>query len=163
MNLNLVLVAGRISQDAELKSLPSGQSLAKFSVATSSTWVDKDGQKKESTEFHNLTIWGKRADSLTPYLKKGTLVFIEGTLRTSSWSGEDGKKRYRTEIMVNNLQFGPKSAGSFAKNDFDSTPSKSSKQDEDDSIPTIQAGEEIDEKDGLFIDDDDVDEDEIPF
>ncbi len=163
MNLNLVLLAGRITQDADVKTLPSGQSLSKFSMATNTNWVDKDGQKKEATEYHNLVIWGKRAISLSPYLKKGTLIFIEGTLRTNSWDGDDGKKRYRTEIMINNLQFGPKSADGFSRNDFAEPASKAKNQEEEDSLPVIQSGEEIDEKDSLFIDDDDIDSDEIPF
>lgn len=163
MNLNLVIIAGRVTQDAEQKNLPGGQSLAKFSVATNNYWTDRDGQKKEATEFHNIVMWGKKAETLSQYIKKGTLVVVEGTLRTNSWDGEDGKKRYKTEIMVNNIQLGPKASGAYSKDDFADIPAKPKQQQEEESLPVIQAGEEVDSKDSLFIDDDDIDSEEIPF
>ncbi|MDD3156015.1 MAG: single-stranded DNA-binding protein [Candidatus Pacebacteria bacterium] len=84
MNLNLVMLIGRITRDAESKVVPSGQTVVNFSLATNSVWFDKNQQKQESTEFHNIVFWGKRAEAVAPYLNKGKLVMIEGELRTSS-------------------------------------------------------------------------------
>ena len=103
MNLNLVMLIGRITRDAESKVTPSGQNVVNFSIATNSVWVDKNQQKQESTEFHNLVFWGKRGEALASYLTKGKLVMVDGELKTRSWVGQDGQKKYRTEIFVKNF------------------------------------------------------------
>jgi single-strand DNA-binding protein len=102
MDLNKAMVIGRVTQTPEKRVIPSGQSVASFSVATNRTWV-KDGQKQEQAEFHNVVAWGKLADICEQYLDKGRRVYIEGRIQTRSWDGQDGSKKYRTEIIAENM------------------------------------------------------------
>lgn len=110
MNLNKVLLYGNITRDPELRALPSGMNVCNFSVATSRTYTGKDGQKQEQTEFHNVVVFGRQADIVAQYLKKGSGVFVEGRLQTRNWE-KDGQKHYRTEVVADRVQFGPRSAG----------------------------------------------------
>jgi single-strand DNA-binding protein len=103
MDLNKVMIIGRLTRDPELKTTPSGQSVVSFSVATGSTWVDQSGQKQEKTEFHNVVAWRKLAEVIGQYLKKGSKVYLEGKLQTREWTGQDSIKRYRTEVIVDNM------------------------------------------------------------
>lgn len=103
MNLNKVLLIGNLTRDPEVRTTPTGQNVASFSVATSRRWTDKEGQQKEQTEFHNIVAWRKLAEIVGQYLKKGSKVFIEGYLQTRSWEDQQGTKKYRTEIIANNL------------------------------------------------------------
>ncbi len=105
MYLNKVQLYGNLTRDPEMRALPSGQQVANFSIATNRTYKDKDGQKKEQTEFHNVVAFGKLADVIGQYMKKGRPLYIEGRIQTRSWEA-DGKKNYRTEIVVENFQFG---------------------------------------------------------
>src|SRR3989344_5323999 len=112
MNLNRVMLLGRLAADPEARTTPSGQSVATLRVATNRVWNDRqNGQKQEQVEFHTVVVWGGLADVASKYLKKGQLAFFEGRLKTSSWQGNDGVKRYRTEIVAESLQLGPKAAG----------------------------------------------------
>ena len=107
MYLNKVFLYGNLTRDPELKALPSGQQVASFGIATNRTYKDKSGQKQEATEFHNIVAFGRTAEVIAQYMKKGRPLFIEGRIQTRSWEGkEDGKKQYRTEIIVDNFQFG---------------------------------------------------------
>lgn len=109
MYLNKVTIYGNLTRDPELKTLPSGVSVVNFSVATNRTWKDKQGQKQDSTEFHNLVAFGRTAEIINQYLKKGEPIYVEGRLQTRSWEDKDsGKKLYRTEIIAEQMQFGPK-------------------------------------------------------
>jgi len=108
MYLNKVFIIGNLTRDPELKSLPSGTKVASFGVATNRVWRDKDGNRQESTEFHNVVVFGRQAETTAQYLKKGNSVLVEGRLQTRSWDGQDGQKRYRTEIVADRVQFGPK-------------------------------------------------------
>lgn len=108
MNLNSVTIAGRLTKNPELKALPSGQNVCNFSLATSKTYKDKDGNQQESTEYHNIVVFGKQAENCAKYLLKGQLALVEGELSTRSWE-KDGTKHYRTEIVAQRVQFGPKS------------------------------------------------------
>lgn len=126
MNLNQVTLIGRLTRDPEQKALPNGTAVANFSVATSRTWKDKDGKKQEDTEFHNCVAFGRTAEVVGQYLKKGQLVNVVGRLQTRSWDDKDsGKKMYRTEIIVDQMQMGPKAGNaggdqrSQADKDFD--------------------------------------------
>jgi len=103
MDLNRATILGRLTQDPELRSTPSGRSVANMTVATNRVWTDDDGEQQERTEFHNCVIWGKLAEIAGQYLSKGRRVYCEGRLQTRDWTGDDGVKRYRTEIVVNNL------------------------------------------------------------
>jgi single-strand DNA-binding protein len=108
MYVNEVTLVGRLTRDVELRALPSGISVGKFSVATNRTWKDKtSGEKKEEVEFHNIVTFGKTAETISHYFHKGDEIYVRGRLKTSSWEA-DGQKKYRTEIMLENFQFGQK-------------------------------------------------------
>lgn len=107
MNLNQATIVGRMVRDPELKALPSGIQVAGFSVATSRTYKGKDGKKNEDTEFHNCVAFGKTAEIIGQYVKKGQLILINGRIQTRSWE-KDGRKNYRTEIVVEQMQMGPR-------------------------------------------------------
>lgn len=107
MYLNKVFLYGNLTRDPELRALPSGQQLASFGLATNRTYKDREGQKQEATEFHNIVAFGKPAELIAQYMKKGRALFVEGRMQTRSWDDKDtGKKNYRTEIVVENFQFG---------------------------------------------------------
>jgi single-strand DNA-binding protein len=114
MNLNKVILIGRLTRDPESRALPSGQSVTSFGLATSRFFTDKNGQKQQQTDFHNIVLFGKLADIASQYLNKGSLTLIEGRLRTRSWQDSSGNQRSRTEIIAERLQLGPKSAGKSA-------------------------------------------------
>ncbi len=111
MYLNKVFIYGRLGQDPELKALPSGVQVASFSIATNRFYKDKEGNKQEQTDWHNVVIFGRQAELAQQYLKKGDTALIEGRIQTRSWEGQDGQKRYRTEIVADRIQFGPKTQG----------------------------------------------------
>ena len=104
-SVNKVILVGRLGKDPEIRSTPSGTSVAKFSLATDHRYTDKAGEKQERTEWHNIVAWGKLAEICGQYLRKGKLIYIEGSIRTDSWDDkETGQKRYRTEIIANQMQ-----------------------------------------------------------
>ena len=103
MDFNRVMILGRLTRDPELKSLPSGKTVTTFGVATGRAWTDAQVQKQKQTEFHNLVLWSKLGEIANQYLKKGSRVFLEGRLQTRDWTGQDGVKRYRTEIVAENM------------------------------------------------------------
>ncbi len=108
MNINKVFLYGNLTRDPELKALPSGSQVAEFGIATNRVYKDKEGAKKEEVDFHNIVSFGKQAEVIAQYLKKGRPVFIEGRIRTRSWEAKDGTgKRYKTEIVLEQFQFGP--------------------------------------------------------
>jgi single-strand DNA-binding protein len=108
MNLNKVFLIGRLTKDPEIKNLPSGKNLCQISLATDRFFTDKEGKKKQETEFHNVILFGRLAEIASQYLKKGSLVFIEGRLRTRNWEDNSGNKKSRTEIIAERIQLGPK-------------------------------------------------------
>lgn len=105
MYINKAMIYGNLTRDPEKRALPSGQSVCSFAVATNRTYTDKDGKKQEQTEYHDVVAFGKLADVMGQWLKKGRPVYIEGRMQTRSWE-QDGVKRYRTEIVADNFQFG---------------------------------------------------------
>lgn len=105
MSINKVILIGRLGQEPELKYTPSGTSVCNFSLATTESWSDKAGQRQERTEWHRVVVWGKLAELCNQYLAKGRQCFVEGALQTRSWDGQDGSKRYTTEIVAKNVQF----------------------------------------------------------
>ena len=113
MYINKVFLYGNLGRDPELRALPNGSQVVSFSMATTRIYKDKDGAKKEQTDWHNIVIFGRQAEIANQYLKKGRPVFIEGRLQTRSWE-QDGQKRYRTEVIVDRFQFGPSAAPSGA-------------------------------------------------
>lgn len=129
MYLNKTFLYGNLTRDPELKSLPSGIKVCSFSLATNRTWKDKDGVKKDDTTFHNIVAFGKPAELIAQYLKKGRPAFIEGRIANRSWDDKDGTKKYRSEVIVENFQFGPSAGGqeggSFSSNKSESPAPKS--------------------------------------
>lgn len=110
MNLNKVILVGRVTKDPEQKALPSGIAISTFSLATNKVYTDKNSEKQETAEFHNILFFGKQAEVVGSYVKKGYLLLVEGRLQTRSWEDkETGKKMYRTEIVGESLQLPPKS------------------------------------------------------
>lgn len=103
MDLNKAQIIGRITQDLELKQTPNGQNVMSFSVATNRNWTDSNGTKQEQVEFHNVVLWWKLAEIANQYLKKGSKLFIEWRIQTRSWEAQDGTKRYKTEIVWENM------------------------------------------------------------
>src|SRR5512133_783547 len=103
MNLNRAQIIGNLTRDPETRTTPNGQTVANFSVATSHVWKDASGAKQEKSEYHNIVAWGKLAEICQQFLGKGRKVFVEGRLQTRDWEGQDGVKRYRTEIIAENM------------------------------------------------------------
>ena len=103
MDLNRAMIIGRLTRDPESRTTPQGTSVCSFSLATNFVWVDQAGQRQEKVEYHNIVAWRKLADICQQYLKKGGKVYIEGRLQTRDWEGQDGVKRYRTEIVADNM------------------------------------------------------------
>lgn len=137
MDLNRATILGRLTRDPEVRSTPSGQSVANLGVATSRVWTDNNGVRQEKPEYHNVVLWGKLADIAGQYLSKGRRVYLEGRLETRDWTGQDGVKRYRTEIIADNLIMldGPRgsSSGSSAEPSYSqesSAPSQPVMEDE---------------------------------
>lgn len=163
MNLNKVVLIGRLTKDPESKTTPSGQTVCNFSLATNRVW-NQNNQKQEKTEFHNIVLWQRLAEIAAQYLKKGSMVLVEGRLQTRSWQDASGVKKYRTEIVGENLQLGPRSSNPGSSS-YTPPPQKaepasvSPKADSgvamEDNIPVIEEGippnnEEIDIKDIPF-------------
>jgi single-strand DNA-binding protein len=103
MNLNKAMIIGNLTRDPEVRNTPSGQPVASFSVATNFVWKDQSGQKQEKAEYHNVVAWRRLAEICGQYLKKGSKVYIEGRMQTRDWTGQDGVKKYRTEIVAENM------------------------------------------------------------
>ncbi|MBI2048337.1 MAG: single-stranded DNA-binding protein [Parcubacteria group bacterium] len=107
MNINKVILFGNLTRDPEIKALPSGMQVATFGVATNRVFRDRTGNKQEQADFHNIVVFGRQAETVSQYLKKGNSAFIEGRIQTRTWE-KDGEKRSRTEIVAERVQFGPK-------------------------------------------------------
>lgn len=128
MNLNKAMLIGNLTRDPETKTTPSGQTVTTFSLATNLIWTDASGQRQKKAEYHNIVAWRKLAEICAQYLHKGNKIYIEGRLQTRDWEGQDGVKRYRTEIVADNMimldakNAGPATGGSFdaptKSNDF---------------------------------------------
>ena len=157
MYLNKVYLIGNLTRDPELKSLPTGNKVTQFSIATNRVYKLENGTKQESTEYHNIVVFGRQAETSAQYLKKGQSVLIEGRIQTRSWDdAATGTKKYRTEIVAESVQFGNKAGGSDFASDGQSashagtagaTASKSSSAPE---LDTIDYGEELDPNDIPF-------------
>jgi single-strand DNA-binding protein len=112
MYLNKALVIGNLTRDPEMRALPSGIKVCSFSVATNRVWKDKNGVRQESADYHNVVVFGRQAETAGQYLKKGSSVLVEGRMQTRSWDGQDGQKKYRTEIVADRVQFGTRPGAS---------------------------------------------------
>jgi len=141
MNLNKVILIGRLTRDPEMRSLPSGQPVCSFGLATNRVFVDKSGQKQEQVDFHNIVLFGRLAEIASQYSKKGALVMIEGRIRTRNWQDQSGNQRSRTEIVAERMQLGPRAAGRVVP---PAEPEKETPAQEE--IPVIEEENEIDIK-----------------
>lgn len=111
MNFNKAIILGNVTKDPEVRALPSGQQVTNFSIATNRYYTATSGEKKEEAEFHNIVCFGKLADITSRYIKKGSLILIEGRIKTRNWVNQQGVKQYRTEIIAESMQMGPRGAG----------------------------------------------------
>ncbi len=108
MFFNKAIIIGNVTRDPEIKALPSGAKVTSLSLATNRVWKDANGAKKEQTDFHNIVVFGRQAETVAQYIKKGSMLMVEGRIQTRSWDDKDGKKQYRTEIVADRVQFGPR-------------------------------------------------------
>jgi len=109
MNVNKAIVMGNLTRDPEMRTTPSGQSVTSFGVATNRFWTDRaSGEKKKQAEYHNVIAWGRLGEIVQKFLKKGSLIYVEGRLQTRNWQDQQGNKRSRTEIITERLQLGPR-------------------------------------------------------
>src|SRR3989338_6996017 len=112
MYLNKAIIIGNLTRDPELRSIPNGTKVCSFSLATNRVWKDKNGARQESTEYHNVVVFGRQAETVAQYIKKGNSLLVEGRIQTRSWEDKNsGEKKYRTEIVAERVQFGPKGSG----------------------------------------------------
>ena len=134
------MIIGRLTRDPEVRTTPTGAQVCSFSVATSFNWTDQSGQKKEQTEFHNVVAWRKLAEIIGQYLKKGSQVYLEGRLQTRSWDDKtSGQKKYRTEIVADNMIMLGRPGGTRQDTDLSAEASAKADQPEPkDSTPDIQ-------------------------
>lgn len=147
MYLNKAIVIGNLTRDPELRSLPSGVKVCSFSLATNRVWKDKNGSRQESADYHNVVAFGRQAETVAQYMKKGSSILVEGRMQTRSWEDKNsGEKKYRTEIVAERTQFGPKGGSGGGS----STPS-SPKATTPDELEAIEYPEE------------DINPEDIPF
>ncbi len=145
MNLNKVFIIGNLTRDPELRTLPSGGSVTSFGVATNRVWKNQQGEKQEDVQFHNIVVFGKQADIVAQYLKKGSSILVEGRIQNRSWEAQDGTKRNRSEIVAERIQFGPKRTGSAEP------------------APVSEASKKPEELDTIQYPDEEINPEEIPF
>ena len=146
MNLNKVILIGNLTSDPELRSTSSGQSVCNFRMATNRNWTNKaTGQKQQEAEYHTVVLWGKLAEIASQFLTKGSLAMVEGRIRTRSWQDATGNKRFRTEVVAQALQLGPKSQKPSSVPERDEP--RSDRQEEIPIIEEEKEEEEIDVKD----------------
>jgi len=159
MNLNKVILIGNLTADPELRSTPSGQAVGNFRMATNRIWIDKNThQKQQETEYHTVVVWGRLAEIASRFLTKGSLAMVEGRLRTRSWQDSSGNKRFRTEIVAQTLQLGPRTSGS-AKPQQESLNKNAAKEE----IPIIEEEPSIDGPSVETKDEGEIDVKDIPF
>lgn len=157
MYINKAFVYGNLTRDPEMRSLPSGIAVATFSVATNRVWK-KDGQKQENTDYHNIVVFGRQAEIVTQYLKKGSGVFVEGRMQTRSWES-GGEKKYRTEIVADRVQFGPRSGTSTSQGPAGGQGAAPAGKSDGKGLPA-QAGKDLDT---IEYPEEDINPDDIPF
>jgi len=177
MNFNKATIVGNLTRDPETRTLPSGNPVTSFGVATNRVWNNQEGEKQTETEFHNIVAFGKLADICSRYLNKGKLVLVEGRIKTQSWQDQNGVKKYRTEIIAENMQMGPRTDGSGSgpigpanqgasspASGPDNQPASEMNMPSQKEIPVIEADEPTsDEKDSPDSKKKGVDVNDIPF
>jgi single-strand DNA-binding protein len=142
MYLNKAIIIGNLTRDPELKSLPSGVPVSTFGIATNRVWKDKEGARQESTDYHNIVVFGRQAETVSQYLKKGSNALIEGRIQTRSWEGNDGVKKYMTEIVADRVQFGPRRDGGAVAQEDGYKKNTDTAKDKEQNLDTIEYPEE---------------------
>src|SRR5258706_196726 len=144
MDLNKVMLIGRLTRDPELRTTPGGANVCQLSIATNYVYTNREsGQKVEQVEYHNVVLWRKLAEIANQYLKKGRRVYIEGRLQTRTWDGKDGQKRSRTEIVADNMIMLDGGTGGGAGAVSPKTPSAEEQAAPVEELPTIDQGEDL--------------------
>ncbi|HXF44206.1 MAG TPA: single-stranded DNA-binding protein [Candidatus Paceibacterota bacterium] len=151
MNLNKVILIGRLTNDPQLRTTPSGAPVATISLATNRVWTSKNGEKQQDVQFHNVVVWGRQAEIVNQFLKKGSLAMVEGRLQTRNWQDNQGQTRRTTEIVCERIQFGPRGFGAGSGQVSDSAPAFQADNDVKESLPEIN------------IEGDDIKPEDIPF
>ena len=127
MYLNKAILIGNLTRDPELRSLPSGVKVCSFSLATNRVWKDKNGARQEAADYHNVVVFGRQAETVAQYMKKGSSILVEGRMQTRSWEDKNsGEKKYRTEVVADRTQFGPKGSSASASSSASQAASASS-------------------------------------
>lgn len=156
-DFNQAIVMGNLTRDPEMRTTPSGQNVCSFSVATNRSWQDQSGERKDSVEYHDIVAWGKLAELVNNYMKKGRKVLVVGRLQTRSWEAQDGSKRQKTEIVANDINFVDRMGEGGGENDYSS--------DDVNQEAAVEKGSK-DKKEEIVIEDmgeGDINLDEIPF
>lgn len=166
LNLNKAQVLGNLTRDPEMRFTPNGQAVLNITVATNRRWTGQDGQPGEATEYHDIVVWGKQAENINPMLSKGGPVLVEGRLQTRSWEGQDGVKRYKTEIVADLVivlssrsSSTPDSSNPVqeiadtSKNESKDAPASTPKEKKNEASPSTKATEDLEE----------IDIEDIPF
>ena len=156
MFLNKAIVIGNLTRDPEMRALPNGTRVASFSLATNRVWKDKNGAKQESVDYHNIVVFSKTAELVGQYLKKGQSALVEGRMQTRSWDDASGKKNYRTEIVADRVQFGPK-AGGFVPGGAPSSATPAP------AMPVVDMGPADEGGDAIQYPEGDINPEDIPF
>jgi len=142
MSVNKVILVGRLGKDPETRYMPNGEAVTNATLATSETWKDKSGEKQEKTEWHNLTFYRRLAEIAGEYLKKGSMIYVEGKLSTRKWQDKDGKDRYTTDIIVGEMQMlsGKSGGGSYESTDRPAASAQNSAPADSKSAPARSGG-----------------------
>lgn len=138
MNVNKVILVGRLTRDPDIRTTTSGQTVATVGLATNNYWTDKSGQKQERTEFHNIILWGRLAEIAGQYLTKGQEAYFEGRLQTRTYTGKDGAEKRVTEVIAENMQLGSRPQGAGRPAPAPTSPTQPAAEE----IPTINLDEE---------------------
>ncbi len=154
MYINKAILIGNLTRDPEKRALPNGTVVTSLSLATNRVWKDREGNKQESTDYHNVVVFGRPAETAAQYLKKGQSVYVEGRIQTRSWDDKDGSKKYRTEIVADAVQFGAKAGGAGSYNSESSATS---------AAPSSIASEPADVGGQIDYPTDDINPEDIPF
>ena len=155
MYLNKAFLYGNLTRDPEIKALPGGTQVASFGIATNRTFKDKNGARQDQTEYHNIVAFGKTAETIGQYMKKGKPIFVEGRIQTRSWDDKGtGEKKYRTEIVVDNFQFGPQAPGTGAAAGYGAPSASSAKPSQKEETPSL---------DTINYPEEDINPEDIPF
>lgn len=160
MNLNKVFLVGRLTVDPQLRMTSTGKPVGSFGLATNRIWVNQQGQRQEDVQFHSIVVWGRQAEVANQFLKKGSMVLVEGRLNTRTWQDQQGQNRKTTEIIVEKLQLGPRAGGapSSFSNQADDSQEISQAAGAKEELPEINLDEGVSEKEGG-----EINPKEIPF